>query len=69
VLTVPTSTQGAHTIKAEDGDGNFAEVTFAAEKSRPSISTWVRWLLLGLGILVITVVGFWLGMRTAYSSF
>ena len=69
VLTVPTSTQGAHTIKAEDGDGNFAEATFTAEKSRPSISTWVRWLLLGLGILVITVVGFWLGMRTAYSSF
>ena len=69
ILTVPTSTQGAHTIKAEDGDGNFAEATFTAEKSRPSISTWVRWLLLGLGILVITVVGFWLGMRTAYSSF
>ena len=30
---------------------------------------WVKYLLIGLGVVVVVIIGFWLGMRTAYSSF
>jgi hypothetical protein len=61
-------------VKAIDGASNESGWTSAGSFhvggfAWPAIPDWVRYLLLGLGILAVVVIGFWLGIRTAYSSF
>ena len=61
-------------VKAIDGASNESGWTGAGSFyvggfAWPAMPAWVRYLLLGFGILVIVVVGFWLGMKRSYSSF
>ena len=59
-------------VQAIDGASNesgWGTGSFYVGFVWPTMPDWVKYLLLGLGVLVVVVIGFWLGMRRAYSSF
>jgi len=63
-------------IRAVDGASNESQWTSAGEFSVGAagigfggMPTWIIYLLLGVGGVVIGIIGFWLGRRTAYYSY
>jgi hypothetical protein len=63
-------------IKAVDGASNESQWTGAGEFYAGAagigfggMPTWIIYLLLGVGGVVIGIIGFWLGRRTAYYSY
>ena len=63
-------------IKAIDGASNESQWTGAGTFSVGAglglgldLPTWATYLLLGFGALIIGIIGFWLGRRTAYYSY
>jgi hypothetical protein len=63
-------------IKAVDGASNESQWTGAGEFYAGAagigfggMPTWIIYLLLGVGAVVIGIIGFWLGRRTAYYSY
>ncbi|MDD2472221.1 MAG: SusE domain-containing protein, partial [Dehalococcoidales bacterium] len=57
-------------VRAVDEAGNESAWTSAAEFYYGSgWPTWLTWLLIGLGVVVLGILAFWVGRRIAYYSY
>jgi len=57
-------------VRAVDEAGNESAWTSAAEFYYGSgWPTWLTWLLIGLGVVVLGILAFWIGRRIAYYSY
>jgi len=60
-------------VKAIDGASNESEWTtprsFFSGFQWPEVKGWLLYLLIAVGAIVIGLVGFWIGRRTAYTSY
>ncbi|MDX9804050.1 MAG: hypothetical protein RBS96_08605, partial [Dehalococcoidales bacterium] len=57
-------------VRAVDEAGNASAWTSAAEFYYGSgWPTWLTWVLIGLGVVVLGILAFWVGRRIAYYSY
>jgi hypothetical protein len=57
-------------VRAVDEAGNEGAWTSPAEfYYGSSWPTWLTWVLIGLGVLVLGILAFWIGRRIAYYSY
>ena len=70
LFNVPEMAPGTYDVTAIDKDGNKGEATFTiiaeAKLDKTTTPNWVTYTLFGVGALVISLLAFWLGRRTAY---